>query len=127
MLRDGAISTGRRISHLRVFMNWHTWAMKERFSAFKELACLVEQRLSQGASCIYRDQTSWEGEMSQTPMGYSAGFAAAVFVAIYLMLRYWAVHRHQVTKHHDKDLASIRKAQQPSLSAHAQHPSTDAD
>jgi preprotein translocase subunit SecG len=108
-------------------MNWHTWAMKERFDAFKEFARLVQQRRSQGALCIYRDQTSWEGEMSQTLMGYSVGFAAAVFVAIYLMLRYWAVHRHQVTKHQDKDLASIRKAQQPSLSAHAQHPSMDVD
>jgi preprotein translocase subunit SecG len=65
--------------------------------------------------------------MSQTLMSYSVGFAAAVFVAIYLMMRYWAVHRHQVTKHHDKDAASIRKAQQPSLSAQAQHPSMDVD
>ncbi|CAB3808520.1 hypothetical protein LMG28688_06787 [Paraburkholderia caffeinitolerans] len=65
--------------------------------------------------------------MSQTLMGYSVGFAAAVFVAIYLMLRYWVVHRHRVTKHHDEDLASVRKAQQPSLSAHAQHPSMDVD
>jgi hypothetical protein len=28
LLRNGAISAGRRISHLPVFMNWRTWAMK---------------------------------------------------------------------------------------------------
>lgn len=101
--------------------------MQERFGASKKLAGLAQRRGSQAALCIYRDPTSWEGEMSQTLMGYSVGFAVAVFVAIYLMLRYWAVHRHQVTKRHDEAVAGVRKAQQPSLSAHAQHPSMDVD
>lgn len=36
--------------------------------------------------------------MSQTLMGYSAGFAAAAFVAIYLALRRWAAYRRQAVK-----------------------------
>lgn len=65
--------------------------------------------------------------MSQTLMGYSMGFAVAAIVAIYLALRYWAAHRHQVAILSEEVVGGVQKTQRPSQSASAQRPSMDVD
>ena len=65
--------------------------------------------------------------MSQTMTAYLVGIMVAMFVAIYLALRYWARQRHQMANLGAADIAGGAKTQQRSLSAGVQHPSMDVD
>jgi hypothetical protein len=55
------------------------------------------------------------------------GGAVVVFVAIYLVWRYWAERRHPMMKHVEAAIPGDGKPQGRSLSAGAQHPSMDVD